>query len=375
MLFLGARELLDLTRKERNYTLTLKIVENPLTKSLDNYVVLSSLVDYYKFTVDEEGNLRKYIFDSNVRDFQGYVEVNKDIDETLQREEALDFWWLNNGITILGSQASVVGKEITIDNVRIINGLQTTECIYNYLNPKISSGQDISEIDVKRSILVKIIIIEDEVARDKIIKATNFQTSIQPASLRATDRIHYNLEDYFKSHDWFYDRRKNFYKNIGKPLSKIISIPFMAQCMMSIIHQEPHSARARPSSLVKNDAEYVRMFDERTNPKIYLNCAQVTKKVENRLKDEIGDFNNQEKTNLKLHIAMVAVTKTIGRIDYTIRDIGDLNISEINDELIDSATEVTINLSRSFIEENNVSLEKSAKSSGLVDYIKENIDL
>lgn len=98
---LGARELLDLSRKEKTYTLSLKFIETFLSKGPDNYVVLSSLADYFEFVTDEDNKLRRYIFESNVRDFQGYVEVNADINETLVSEESLDFWWLNNGITIL----------------------------------------------------------------------------------------------------------------------------------------------------------------------------------------------------------------------------------------------------------------------------------
>ena len=373
--FVGAKELLDLSRREQIYTLTLKLLENPLTGSTGNYVVLSSLIDYYNFVVDEEGNLRRYIFESNVRDFQGYGEVNNDINRTLSEEEELDFWWLNNGITILGSQAAQVIRGITIDNVKIINGLQTTECIYNYLNPIISSGQKVPQRIADKSILVKILITEDEIAKDKIIKATNFQTPIQPASFRATDRIHNNLEDYFKSHDWYYDRRKNYYKNMGKPLTRIIGIPYMAQCMMSLIHKEPHSARARPSSLVKKDSEYQRVFNESINPGIYLFCAQATRKVENRLKFEIEDFTNQEKTNLKLHIAMILIMKMTGNLIYAIQDIVNLNIEDIDDELIDAAAGNTIGLSRIYIEEQGVSLEKSAKSGSLSDYLKANLEL
>jgi len=373
--FIGAKELLDLSRKEKLYTLNLKLTENPLTGSTGNYVVLSSLIDYYKFVVDDDGNLRRYIFESNVRDFQGYGEVNTDIKKTLSEEEELDFWWLNNGITILGSKVSPVHKIVTIDNVKIINGLQTTECIYNYLNSIISSGQEVPRRIVDRSILVKILVIEDEKARDKIIKATNFQTPVQPASFKATDRIHYNLEDYFKSHEWFYDRRKNYYKNMGKPLTRIISIPYMAQCMMSLIHKEPHSARARPSSLVKKESEYQRIFNENITPKIYLFCAQATRRVENRLKFDIDDFSNQEKTNLKLHIAMVLIMKMTRNLNYSIQDIENLIIENIDDELIDSVAGDTIELSRRYIKEHDVSLEKSAKSARLSDYLKENLEL
>ena len=77
--FLGVREILDISRQEKSYTLQLSFLENYISRGEDNYIVLSSLEDYYKFVTDENGDLRQYIFDSNVRDYQGKVEVNRDI--------------------------------------------------------------------------------------------------------------------------------------------------------------------------------------------------------------------------------------------------------------------------------------------------------
>lgn len=127
--FFGARELLDLSRIEKSYTLQLNFLESYLSRGADNYIVLASLIDYYTFVTDENQILRRYIFESNVRDYQGDVEVNKDIRSTLVSNDDLDFWWLNNGITILASKASIVGKRITLDDVRVVNGLQTTTII------------------------------------------------------------------------------------------------------------------------------------------------------------------------------------------------------------------------------------------------------
>lgn len=69
-----------------------------------------------------------------------------------------------------GRKLTVVGRTINMDNVQIINGLETTTCIYNYMNPKVESN-NVGEKDKERSILVKILNNDDETARDKIIKA------------------------------------------------------------------------------------------------------------------------------------------------------------------------------------------------------------
>ena len=188
--------------------------------------------------------------------------------------------------------------------------------------------------------------------------------------MKATERIHQNLEDFFKEHDWYYDRRKNYYKNLGKPINKIISIPFLAQCIMTIVMKEPNIARARPSSLVKNEQLYPKLFSESINPSFYLFCAQTMRKIENVLKSEIEDFTYQEKTNLKLHIGMVTIMKTLCNADYFHQDVESLQISDISEGIIISASSTTINLAREYKNSNNTSLERLAKSKGFVDHIK-----
>ena len=85
---------------------------------------------------------------------------------TLSDSESPEFWWLNNGITIIGTHAHIVGNAISIENVQIVNGLQTSESIYNYFNESKIKSDD-------RSLLVKIIISNDVNARNSIIYATN----------------------------------------------------------------------------------------------------------------------------------------------------------------------------------------------------------
>jgi hypothetical protein len=217
--FIGARELIDASRREKNYTLKLKFLENYISRSETNYVLLSSLIDYFEFVTYGNGGLRGYIFASNVRDYQGSnVAVNKDIKQTLESEDKLDFWLLNNGITILASKASIVGKTINLDDVQVVNGLQTTNTIYNYLKDK-----DLTVIKQEnRATLIKIVVTNDTEDRDRVIKATNFQTAIPVASLKATERIQADIENYFLSNDWFYDRRKNYYKIWASHLIKLL---------------------------------------------------------------------------------------------------------------------------------------------------------
>ncbi|MDT4291352.1 AIPR family protein [Methylomonas sp. MO1] len=192
--FYGSAELVELHRKIPNYSLDLQFVES-LSKG-ERYVLLVKLKDYFNF-ISDNGKLRRYLFDSNVRDFMGLNRVNEDIKQTLVNTNSPDFWWLNNGVTVLATSASVVGKSIQIQDVQIVNGLQTTESIFRHFE----SGADVPD---ERSVLVKIIVTQDETVRNSIIRATNNQTDVELASLHATDKIQRDIEDILVRKGLFY---------------------------------------------------------------------------------------------------------------------------------------------------------------------------
>lgn len=362
--FFGARELLELSRTEKTYTLQLEFSES-FSKGKNDYVILCDLINYYNFVTDDLKNLRKYIFESNVRDYQGEVEVNKDIKKTLESEKKTDFWWLNNGITLIAKKASVAGKTITLDDVQIVNGLQTTRCIYDYLHTK----KDLSKEKDKNSLLVKIIITEDIAVRDNIIKATNFQTRIPDTSLRATDVMQRDLEDFFKKDSWYYDRRKNYYKNIGKPADKIIGIPYLAQSITAILLKEPHIARGRPTSIIKRDDDYKRVFNPSVDLRVYLNIAKVMKKIEDYLRNRDGKFTVPEKTNFRFHVAMMTIMSVIKKKDYQIEDLVDLNIKKINKSITNNTIKFVLDSASKFLASQGGTLDSIAKSKPFVDNI------
>ena len=153
-------------------------------------MTLINIANYYKFITDSSGNLLKGIFESNVRDYQGNNSVNSCIANTLKNKNAEDFWWLNNGITILSDKITpITSKQLSIDNPEIVNGLQTSTEIYNYF----SENKDKLDSE-NRNVLVRFIVPDTEEVRDDIIFATNNQTNIPKSSLRVTDAIHLQIE-------------------------------------------------------------------------------------------------------------------------------------------------------------------------------------
>ena len=298
--FVGASKLLEMTRNVPSTSRILDVSESPIGTDAGSYLCLVHLSKYYSF-ISDSGSLARSIFESNVRDYQGSVIVNTGIRKTLENINSENFWYLNNGITIITPKAVLAGKQLTIEDPQIVNGLQTSHEIYQHFAQLEAPFVD------ERSVLVRVICEENEEARDRIIRATNSQTSIPPASLRSSDEIHRNIEDFLKANGYYYDRKKNFYKNKGMPVAKIISIPYMAQTMMATILLKPDSARARPSTLINSDVEYRKIFSLDFPIDIYLKVIQIMKAVEIYLKPDNCGLALERKTvtNIKYYVAMM----------------------------------------------------------------------
>ncbi len=312
--FVGADKLMELYNADSEISINLELADQPIAlgKKAD-YVALINLSTYFKFITDETGLLRKSFFEANVRDYQGHNSVNSSIAESLHNVSEEDFWWLNNGITILASKVTpVTNRELLLVNPEIVNGLQTSNEIYNYFNSHIELLNTES-----RNVLVRIIVPESEEARDNIIFATNNQTNIPKSSLRVTDTIHLQIEMYFKSRGLYYDRRKNYYKNQKKKSSEIIGVSFLAQCLISLILRKPDYARARPSTLLTDDSTYKTLYEDNQELNAYYNIALIGKNVQQHLKF-VSDMTPAERSDILFYLLYAIVAKKIKQEKYYI---------------------------------------------------------
>lgn len=330
--FISASRLLELTRNTPSASRILEIAESPIATAEGSYLCLVPLSKYYEF-ISDSGDLARSIFESNVRDYQGSVVVNTGIRKTLENPASDNFWYLNNGVTIISPRAVLAGKSLTIEDPQIVNGLQTSHEIHrHFANMQEPAGDS-------RAILVRVLCEENEEARDRIIRATNSQTSIPPASLRSSDEIHRNIEDFLKANGYYYDRKKNFYKNEGKPVSKIISIPFMAQAMMAITLLKPDGARARPSTLINSEADYRKIFSMDIPIDVYLKVVQIIKIVDTFLKPENCTIQLERKTitNAKYYVAMLVGIALARSKEGIIERLAELPKIDIPTELLESS--------------------------------------
>lgn len=78
---------------------------------------------------------------------------------------------------------------------------------------------------------------------------------------------------------------------------------------MAIALQRPDSARARPSSLVKDESDYKRVFSDEHPLHLYAASVLLMKRVDTFLRSEAIGMNRKDQTNLRFYVAMLAAMK------------------------------------------------------------------
>ena len=304
-----ARHLLSVVREPPDEVRSLQISGNSVNLSKGpSYIALAKLHDYYKFISKGEGGLEQRLFDDNVRDYEGDVLVNKEIGATLADGGDVDFWWLNNGASIICDSATLSGSTLQMKNPKIVNGLQTSRRIYEHFSGLAAKADGEPKDD--RLVLVRVITAEDDDVRAEIIRATNRQTPISPAQLVATSSIHKDIELHLRAEGKYYERRKNFWKNQGRSKGEIITVTDMAQAIMTCISGRPYTARARPGTLLKESNNAV--FDSGYDIRVYSKSIDLVRATDALIEDTLSGCGIRDRNNLKYHVVAKIVFDSCG---------------------------------------------------------------
>ena len=199
-----------------------------------------------------------------------------------------EFWWLNNGITILATDASIVGKEISLEQIQIVNGLQTTESIYRHF-------QSLPESRNEDSVLIKVVQSNDDGIRDAIIRSTNNQTAVEPASLYATDKIQRDIEEILAVHGLYYERRKNHYTNQGYRQSEIVTPLYLGAGYVALGLKNPRRALLFGNGSIQNRSVYNRVFRHGTNLNVWVTIARILKASDSALGQFVGRYQKRHR--------------------------------------------------------------------------------
>ena len=327
----------------------------------NSIIALIPLTQFYEFiTYGEEGQINDRLFESNIRDYKGRSNVNKNIIETLINPNEIDFWWLNNGITVIVEdiEESKSANKIKIVNPQIVNGLQTSYSIYNFFSENIDKLEN-----EKRKVFVKILKVEpnNEDKELRIIVATNSQNEIRDKDIHANDAVQKNIEEYLKKYNKYYQRKDKYYTNRKIAKKDIIKLPEMAKYINTIFLKDPSYTRNNPGKLLAG-TKYKTIFqidNVNQNYERYYKAYEIYNKVIllNKGILKIGD-DEFERTNFIHHIVYIVVCNKFSDINYKPNDVYDMNIEKITEEQVENAIDCIINI----IEENKISHTKVLKT-------------
>lgn len=327
----------------------------------NSIIALIPITQYYSFiTYGGDGQINDRLFETNIRDYKGRSNVNKNIIETLKNQTGTDFWWLNNGITITveDMEESKSANKIQLVNPQIVNGLQTSYSIYNYF----SENSDKLE-DEKRKVFVKILKVDqnNEEQELNIIVAANSQNEIRDKDIHANDVVQKNIEEYLKRYNKYYQRKDKYYTNRKIAKKDIIKLPEMAKYINTIFLKDPSYTRNNPGKLLSG-TKYKTIFqieNVNQNYERYYKAYEIYNKVISFSKGIllIGE-DEFEKTNFLHHIVYVVVCNRFADINYSPNDIYNMNINDITEEHVDDAIGCLINV----IEENGIVHTKVLKT-------------
>lgn len=352
----GAKRLYEEAQKQNLNVRKLKYEKSPVSHG-KGYVILAKLEDYYNF-ITENGQIIDSLFEFNVRDYNRSATVNKEMSTTLaDTADEADFWWLNNGITILAENAAAQDNALTIKNPLVVNGLQTSHEIHAFFA---SGGKD-----EKRAVQVRVLEIDDNNLRDRVIKATNSQTGIKAASLHATEPFQRKIEDFLEQLGIFYDRRRDHWRNKGKPAEAIIGIERLAQSVMAVLLERPDAARARPTTIMRDEETYAEMFDPATDLNIYRVCALLYFAVDSYFKAERASISAVYRNNLRYHLMMSLSWRLNKSRPVHPAALGKINVSSL--KKADIADEMA-NLMKTF--DKAGATDKTAKDSGFTSTVR-----
>ncbi|MFF1722739.1 AIPR family protein [Streptomyces sviceus] len=222
--------------------------------------------------------LDERVFYDNVRGFKGEDNsVNKQIMKTLDSPERNLLPVLNNGVTVVAaSYAPKPGDAVALSGYQIVNGCQTSHCLY--LSKELL-GEAVSDVYVP----IRLVVTGDEEVATQIIRATNSQTAVQENDLVALSKFQKRLEDFYKldSSDikLTYERRSGQFYNKEVTKNRIVTIGDQMRAVSSMFLDAPHVAARYASRLYEDIGAAIFREDHKLLP--YMASAFAAYRLEN----------------------------------------------------------------------------------------------
>jgi hypothetical protein len=185
--------------KNKGTYLAIRPTEYALPNMSEAYYVMAKITDVFNLWKSAEDN-NYPLFEENIREYLGGTSgINKSIIATLKNpNERGNFFYYNNGITIICDSAKADAVKVDITNPQIVNGCQTVNSIAEVFKTIENPEKDFSDVYV----MVKILILEKKNTtfyRD-IVRYTNSQNSINEKVFGATLQPFFTIQEKLKEY-------------------------------------------------------------------------------------------------------------------------------------------------------------------------------
>lgn len=259
--------------------------------------------DFVSILKDSDGKMLTNIFEDNVRDFQGYNNVNSEIRDTIiQAEDQNRFALLNNGITIVSKAIKVTGDLVELFDYQIVNGCQTSYVLCDNENSLTDNSY----------IVLKLIEVNDEKISDRVIFTTNRQTEVKAEAFTSTKPFHKSLQDFYNAieqpYRLFYERRSKQYDlddSITK--SRIVTLATQISAYLAVFLNEPHSTHRYYGELLQ--AYENKLFLDTDCCDVYYIAAYLIYYLEGKFKTSVIP---KEYRRYKFHLACAMKALVVG---------------------------------------------------------------
>ena len=185
------------------------------------------------------------LLERNIRRYLGLHgnRVNEGIRETLRSSQPENFYFFNNGLTLICDHFKYnalqgANYQVQADNLQIVNGAQTCMTIYKTLTEMGQRGQ---ALPADASVLVRLYELpkgkEDVVLQ--ITHATNSQNPVDLKDLRSNDEIQRQLEASIEALGYQYRRKRMD----TPPKPHDITASAAAEALLAVWRHAPHQAK------------------------------------------------------------------------------------------------------------------------------------
>ncbi|MFF0613239.1 AIPR family protein [Nocardia tengchongensis] len=209
---------------------------------------VTAVSELLKLFKNDDGTLNERVFYDNVRGFKGEDNaVNRQIINTLGTKSRSLLPVLNNGVTVVArSYAPKPGDAVSLTGYQVVNGCQTSHCIYLAEEQLGDSAQSVF-------VPIRIVVTEDEEVATQIIRATNSQTAVNDSDFIALTKFQKRLEDFYVLDELgvqlTYERRAGqfYFRDVTR--TRIVSISEQMRAVAATFLDLPHLATRYPSQL------------------------------------------------------------------------------------------------------------------------------